>query len=178
MKKPLAALIAVLMLTGCAASSPGKTVPVPEGGWTADELAAQVYIGDKSVGFPCSLDELREQFEAEDASRIMGDSFKNCWFLRYNGESVGSVTDSDGDGNIEQLDLLGSDKLNSSPVTVNGVGLGSSEKELSERLGGKIGHTVTEGETVFSLSISTGRLLLTVSGNEKNGVKLITIEGK
>ena len=178
MRRLLATLTAALMLAGCSASSPEKVIPIPEGGWTADELAAQVYLGDDPVGFPCKLDELKEHFEVADASQTMGDSFKNCYFLRYNGESVGNVIDSDGDGRIEKLNLLGTDKLNSAPVTVNGVGLGSTEKELSERLGGEIGHTDTEGERVFSLSLNAGGLLLIVTGNEKNGVKLITIEGE
>lgn len=177
MKKVLAALTAAVMLAGCS-SSAGKIIPVPEGGWTAEELSAQVYIGEKSVGFPCTLDELREQFEVADASLTMGDSFKNSYFLRYNGESVGNVIDSDNDGKAEKLNLLGTDKQNSAPITVNGVGLGSTEQELSERLGGKIGHTDAEGETIFSLSLTAGGLILIIIGNEKNGVKLISIAGE
>ena len=177
MKRLIAVAAAAVTMTGCT-SSPGKTIPVPEDGWTGDELSAQIYVGDKSVGFPCTLDELREQFELADASETMGSKYANYWFLRYNGESAGNVYDSDGDGKADQLHMLGSDKLDYAPLTVNGVGLGSTEKELSEHLGGRIGHTDADGETVFDLSVSTDGLYLNIIGNEKNGVKMITIEGK
>lgn len=179
MRKLTAAITAALMMTGCS-SSPGKIIPVPEDGWTTDELAAQVYIGDKSVGFPCSLDELREQFELQDAAQLLGNTYNNRYFLRYKGESVGNVSDLDGDGKAETINLLGTDKLNNTPLAVNGVELGSTEKELSEHLGSDIRHTETdsENETIFSLSLRTEGLLLTAAGNEKTGVKMITIEGE
>ena len=88
------------------------------------------------------------------------------------------MSDLDGDGKAETINLLGTDKLNNTPLTVNGAGLGSTEKELSERLGSDIGHTDTENETIFSLSLRIDGLFLTAAGNEKNGVKTITIEGK
>lgn len=162
-------------MTAC---SSAKLIDPPEGGWTEDELAAQVYIGDKAAGFPCSLEDLKEQFELHDAGQTLGKDYRNYYFLRYNGETVGSVFDSDGDGNTDYLSIMASDLQKTAPVTVNGVGLGSSEKEVSERLDKNITHTTVENEEVFRLTVKTGNIYLTVNGNEKDGVKLIQIEDK
>lgn len=170
----IAAAAAVMMMTAC--SSSGKVIDPPENGWTEDELAEQIYIGGKAAGFPISLEDLKEQFEAADAEQTLGEDYHNYYFLKYNGETVGSVFDSDGDGNIDCFSLMGSDKQKSAPVTVNGIGLGSSEKEVSERLDGNITHTTVENEEVFRLTVKTGKIYLTVSGNEKDGVKIIQIE--
>lgn len=170
MKRIIAAMLAAVMLTSCGTPD-NEPVSAPEDGWTGEKLSKRFCISGEAIGFPCKLDDLKKQFALEDAA---ADGLEGYYFLESEGEAVGTVSDRDGNGKIESIHLLATDKIRTSPISLNGVTLGSTKDEVEERLGGIY---VARGEG-FTVMVKADDLIIGVSGNDKDGARMIDIQTK
>jgi hypothetical protein len=173
MKKCMAAMLAAaaaVMLASCGTPD-NEPVSAPEDGWTGEKLSKRFCISGEAVGFPCKLDELKKEFEIEDGSDEIEEGY---YFLNTGGKSIGTVCDSDGNGKTEVLHLLATDDIKTAPISINGVTLGSTQDKAEELLGG----IFMRRDDGFIITVKADDLIVSVSGNDKDGVKMMDIRTK
>ncbi len=176
MKLTAAMAVTALLLAGCSLTD---TTAVPEGGWNAAELNEKFYIGEAAVGFPCTLDDLRQGFERVEPVQLdntdsekIGLSGGSCYYLIHDGTAVGAAFDNDENGTVECLsfysDMAGAGREFTAPVKLNGVTLGSTRSEVEERLG----EVTDSSDGGFTLFLMTGGTDVTVHGKNDRVTKL------
>ena len=150
MKKLLSLILCgAMLLTLTACDSKGNSsdnsivqnfdpVPVPEGGWTLEELVKTICIDGKPIPDPFKVDALGKKYSlGKDGETNSGA------FLKRNNMEIAVIlfTDSsNSDGRKKEIkNLLTLEKYNeekfTNAITINGVGLGSSSADFRTNLG-------------------------------------------
>ena len=123
-----------------------ETVPVPEKGWTAEELAKTIRINGKPIEMPFTIDSLGDKYLANEEETHFSENggagtivyYDNVPLLTINYENLNNYSEikskeayafSTYHPNDENYELL--NKL----ITINGVKIGASKSEVISILG-------------------------------------------
>jgi hypothetical protein len=190
----LSATISLCLFTACQNAEPEvtetatstieyKTIEPPENGWTMDLLNEVIYINGKETQMPFNFSELGEDFTipdltvSEEAKRIGGRVYyknKSAFSIAgdYSGETP-SLSDCTVDTFL-LLDEFNESKIASSEIiTINGITIGSSLKNVKTQMGTS---NFREFETGYSYDITgTDGYINFVGDYEKDTVTSITI---
>ena len=109
-----------------------KTIKPPKDGWTLKELSQVIYINEKPISLPLTIDELKD---------ILGDEFDvnvEDYIVMNNDKDVFSISSQD---NVNISTLYFSEAFNRSSysdeklICINGLRIGDDEEKLINRMG-------------------------------------------
>ena len=125
---------------------PYKTVAVPEGGWTVEELAKTIRINGKPVEIPFTVESLGEDYQLDDNSSSWDENKKTLTSsLLYKGDPFMTVYISNIQSSnlnaaksleVVRLGVLNSDNIDLNEITIiNGIHIGSTDEYVKAVLG-------------------------------------------
>ena len=123
-----------------------ETVPVPEGGWTVEELAKTIRINGKPVEIPFTVESLGEDYQLDDNSSSWDENKKTLTSsLLYKGDPFMTVYISNIQSSnlnaaksleVVRLGVLNSDNIDLNEITIiNGIHIGSTDEYVKAVLG-------------------------------------------
>ena len=123
-----------------------ETVPVPEGGWTVEELAKTIRINGKPVEIPFTVESLGEDYQLDDNSSSWDENKKTLTSsLLYKGDPFMTVYISNVQSSnlnaaksleVVRLGVLNSDNIDLNEITIiNGIHIGSTDEYVKAVLG-------------------------------------------
>ena len=161
-----------------------KPAAIPEKGWDEESIAKVIKYGGKTVSFPCTLDDLGGLFDyAEDGRFTVSDDGEVFGDLVYDTCNVGTakLLNAPDKANYRKgtVKLLmftagkyGDGKFWPSvyPISVNGVTIGSSAKDIEEKLGFQC-----KGVNQINVVEEIGCYRIVFAGTKLDGITSIAI---
>lgn len=106
-----------------------ESLPVPEGGWTAEELAKTIRINGELISLPFTIDSLGEGYTYSEEH----------YSIEYNGDYLAMVTFVDGEEGEEKhkavKSLGASINTTTENITINGISLKSKRSDALKAFG-------------------------------------------
>lgn len=116
-----------------------ETIPVPEEGWTAETLNKTIYINGKNVSFPFTIQDLGEGFEWDyDDFSVFKTGEPSVVLMKYNEIDFALVSvyaSNEEELNDGKIMGLSSMENTTNPCYINGVTVGSTDKQIINELG-------------------------------------------
>ena len=161
-----------------------KPAEIPKDGWDEESISKVIKYGGKAVKFPCTLDDLGALFDyAEDGRFTVAEDGEVFGDLVYENCNIGTAkllnAPSKNEYRKGTVKLLmftagkyGDGKFWPSvyPISVNGVTIGSSAKEIEEKLGFKC-----KGVNQINIVQEIGNYRIVFAGTKLEGVTSIAI---
>ena len=161
-----------------------KPAAIPEKGWDEESIAKVIKYGGKAVGFPCTLNDLGAEFDyAEDGRFTVSDDGDVYGDLIFDTCNIGTAKlvdapskDEYRKGTVKLLQFTagkyGDGKFWPSvyPISINGVTIGSSAKDIEEKLGFK-----SKGINQINVVAEIGCYRIVFAGTKLDGVTSIAI---
>ena len=106
-----------------------EPLPVPEGGWTAEELAKTIRINGELISIPFTIDSLGEGYTYSEEH----------YSIEYNGDYLAMVTfveGEEGEERFRKVKNIGTfENVTNNALTINSIALGSRIEEAEEVFG-------------------------------------------
>lgn len=122
-----------------------EPVPVPEDGWTMEELAKTIRINGVPISYPFTIGSLGEEYRFVDAHHLLIAEPEDSGFIEYKGTLIACVgfekNSQDIDDNyakkvrvIAALEDEENPEYNNA-FTINGIGYGASPEDVKKAFG-------------------------------------------
>lgn len=149
-----------------------KVEPVPEDGWTMEELAKTICIDGKVISNPFKIESL-----GSDYSWLINDI--NLPRVVYNGKTIATISFVDESASEGELESVMSSNLleDTDHLTINGIKLGSTREEAEAAFGKPIRELALSESTCWSYykdaEKQSGRFLEVWIDHETDTVSLL-----
>lgn len=128
-----------------AAETVFEPVPIPEDGWTMEELAKTIRINGVPISYPFTIGSLGDDYRLVDAHHLLIAEPADSGFIEYKGTLIACVGFEKNSQNIEdnyekevRAIIAVEDEENpkyNNAFTINGIGYGASPEDVKKAFG-------------------------------------------